>query len=202
MMQEFIRYCDVEHEFSSVGESYGMETFCWFFYSLIRMECPNVIVEVGSGAGVTTIAAALALNQNGRGTLWSVDDGADWTHIRKYSQAALGYYDESESYPRFRARLAEHFRVEDHVRMIAATVSGGAYFSPESDVDLVFIDAGNTTASGCIEILKYYLPKMSAYSSICIDASSIIWDSYLLLELVVGVLNDGRIPGSLLAGQR
>ena len=43
-----------------IGEIYGKERFCYLLYSLIRMEQPNVVVELGTGLGTSALLSAQA----------------------------------------------------------------------------------------------------------------------------------------------
>ncbi len=184
----------------TIGEAYGTETFCWFLYSVIRMEMPRTVVEIGSGRGISTVASALALKHNRHGTLWSVDDGSDWHRIRPSCQAALGYRSESEGYESFRERLLRHCDVSAEVRLISETAADGTYFAPPEAIDLLFVDAGDTHPAGCVGFLRFYLPRMAAHSSLFIDGASTYWDSYLFVERLVELLNAQQLPHSLRVG--
>ena len=53
----------------TIGEYYGTEHFGYLLYSLIRMEQPKTVVELGSGLGSTSCMMAQALKENGKGIL-------------------------------------------------------------------------------------------------------------------------------------
>ena len=65
---------------------------------------------------------------------------------------------------------------------------------------LVFCDATDAGAMGCINLLKAYLPNMNTESSIFIDRASTINHSFLLLEKVINDLQNNKIPNILLNG--
>jgi hypothetical protein len=204
LLAQFARYCFSQCHAPTksflLAEGYGTEVFCWFLYSLVRMDMPRTVVEIGAGAGVTSIASGLALRINGDGTLWSVDNGEDWHILRPGCQAALSYELESETYIDFRERLHTYFKVTDIVRSIDVTLGPDTFFSPSESIDLLFVDAGDSGPVGCLDLLRYYLPRMSARSSLILDKSSTIWDASLLLENVVEHLNNGKLPAALVNG--
>ena len=63
------------------GEGYGTEDQALLFYSLIKMQSPLNVVELGTGFGVTAYWIAQAMKENGAGHIWSVDNGEHWTSI-------------------------------------------------------------------------------------------------------------------------
>src|SRR6266436_5037040 len=60
------------------GTFYGTEDFCIFLYGLAKMQRPKVILELGTGFGVTTFWLARAVVENGEGHIWTVDNGSHW----------------------------------------------------------------------------------------------------------------------------
>src|ERR1051325_6257975 len=58
----------------AVGTGFGTEDFCLFLYSLVRMQTPKTVVELGTGFGLTTFWMALAAKSNKGGHIWTVDD--------------------------------------------------------------------------------------------------------------------------------
>ncbi|NML87426.1 hypothetical protein [Polaromonas sp.] len=83
---------------------------------------------------------------------------------------------------------------------MAKTLAPGDYFYPDGDVDLLFSDATSSDAEGCIDLLRYYLPRMSAFSSIFIDKASTVNHSFLLLEFLVNEMRAGRVPAHFISG--
>ena len=57
---------------------YGTENFCYFLYSLVKMEQPDTVIELGVGEGVSTCMMAQALKENGKGVVGGIDNGRDW----------------------------------------------------------------------------------------------------------------------------
>ena len=66
-------------EWSDVaGALYGSEDQAQFFYGLIKMQKPAVVVELGTALGVTSLWMAQAVKENGAGRVFTVDNGALW----------------------------------------------------------------------------------------------------------------------------
>ena len=56
-LEKVIRYINskVEGHDVTVGQMYGTENFCHLLYSLVKMEQPDTIIELGVGAGATLV---------------------------------------------------------------------------------------------------------------------------------------------------
>jgi len=175
----------------TIGEYYGTEHFGYLLYSLIRMEQPKTVVELGSGLGSTSCMMAQALKENGKGILWAIDNGEDWKTL---SQTLL--YN-NQSYDDFFRNLLKKLNLEKVVKFKNVTLTKESFFNPHKPIDMLFCDAPDSNAQGCINLLKYYLPLMSKYSSIFIDRSSTINHAYLMLEQLIGYLQQGKIPACL-----
>lgn len=187
----------------SLGEMFGTENFALFLNSLLRMQRPWVVVELGTGAAVTALMAAEALQHNQQGHIWTVDDGSHWDvgNMRVCCQGALDYEDENETHANFINRLINQHDLAKYITLVTFSMQDDQFFCPDSKkIDILFADATSSSAKGCANILRYYLPKMEDYSSIFIDRASTIHHSLLFLENVVEQLNRGRIPMDLLTG--
>ena len=66
----------------SLAEVYGKENFCYLIYSLIKMQKPETIIELGTGLGTTALMIAQALKENNKGKIWTVDNGKDWEETK------------------------------------------------------------------------------------------------------------------------
>jgi hypothetical protein len=168
----------------------------------LRMQQSTVVVELGTGAGTTALIAAQALKDNLQGKIWTVDDGSYWREgaLRRSCQQALGYLDEEETQMSFMRRLVTKFELGDYLVPVDTHVEPGAFFCPdEQKINVLFADIRSGPVS-CVNLLRYYLPKMASYSSIFIDRASTLYESHLLLNYCVEQLNRGRIPLDLLRG--
>jgi hypothetical protein len=210
-----------------LGEPYTTEDKSHFFYSLLKMQKPDRVLELGVGMGVTSFFMAQALAENGRGHLYAVDDGSGWTEFQGW------LVDQLKPHPRFAEALAEataragasgreaFFPV---MRRLAETLGGfadritfldarmgiediGPLAADEESalsaalagpLDLVFSDIGHNPVN-CLAILKKVLPFMAESSSLFLDSASTLMTSHGVLEQTVAQLNHGKLPAFLLA---
>jgi predicted O-methyltransferase YrrM len=186
----------------TVAELYGTENFCHFFYSLVRMDRPAAIVELGCGGAATALMAAQALCENGHGHLWTVDNGTDWSDeiIRTACFDAAGMDLEEISYPAFIKTLCDRFGLADRFSLVEKTLDGIDFFDPGRKIDMLFADATPSHAEGCVALLKYYLPRMNPYSSIFIDRAGTINHAWMVLRYVMNCFQVGKIPWHLIDG--
>ncbi len=195
--------CDPSPGAMTAGEVYGTEHFGIWLYAWLRMERPRSVIELGIGTATTTALAALALHENGEGRLWAIDDGSDWTRVplQPMCQYARSYEDPGETHMGFVRRLLSDFGLGERVTLVNDRVESSSFFIPEGrKVDVVFADAPPSDAVGCINLLRYYLPRVSGHASLFIDKASTINHSYLLLEWLIEQLDRGRIPAHLIQG--
>lgn len=61
-----------------LGPVFGTENICFFLYSLIRMQRPQCVVELGAGLGVSSLWMAEGARQNRCGHVWTLDDFGVW----------------------------------------------------------------------------------------------------------------------------
>lgn len=189
-------------EARTVGELYGTENFCHFLYSLVRMDRPGVVVELGCGGGATAFMAAQALRENGHGHLWTIDNGSDWESevVRNPCLHAAGYGQNVVSYSDFIRALGDRFGLAERLTLVEATLDGVDFFEPGEKIDMLFSDATPSHAEGCIALLRFYLPRVNPYASIFIDRAGTINHAWLLLRSVVDSLQAGKIPWHLTDG--
>lgn len=189
-------------ETRTVAELYGTENFCHFLYSLVRMDRPAVVVELGCGGAATALMTAQALFENGHGQLWSIDNGSDWGDdvVRETCLNAAGASDTKIPYAEFIGTLFERCGLSDRMSLVEMTLNGIDFFDPGQKIDMLFCDATPSHAEGCIGLLKYYLPRVNTYSSIFIDRAGTINHSWLLLRYVIDGLQAGKIPFHLTDG--
>jgi predicted O-methyltransferase YrrM len=187
---------------NTVGELFGTENFCHFLYSLVRMDRPTVVVELGCGGAATALMVGKALHENAHGHCWTVDNGSDWAieSVRRTCQIPFGKFDGNETYAAFVRRLLETFRFSDVATLVEMDLDGSNFFAPDGSIDMLFADATPSNVGGCLSLLKYYLPRVSPFSSIFIDRAGTINHAFLFLKYVIGQLNNGKIPWHLLEG--
>jgi len=191
------------------GAVFGTEDFSLFLYSLVRMQAPVAIVELGTGLGASAFWMALAAKQNGVGHVWTVDDlnqferydgllGKTIAHLRGIGFGPLEattpgqYFDEVSNLLGLRSQISfvkEKIELEERLHF-------DRYPFANERIDLLFSDFKHGP-DDVLSILGHFLPRMSAASSIFIDSAPTAWPSYLLLEQVVSHLNGGHIPAAL-----
>jgi len=178
-----------------IGEIYGKERFCYLLYSLIRMEQPNVVVELGTGLGTSALLSAQALKENNKGKIWTIDNGEDW---EKYKNTFDKVF---ETHKEYFNELIKKFNLTNFIELVSNfDTSKNLVYNPKSKVDIVFADAMESGPTGCLQVLRGYLPIMSSRSSIFIDRASTINHSYLFLEYVIKELQKNRVVSSLVEG--
>ena len=60
----------------TLSEVYGKEKFCYLVYSLVKMQQPETILELGTGLGTTALMIAQALKENNKGKIYTVGNGS------------------------------------------------------------------------------------------------------------------------------
>jgi len=63
----------------SMGWVYGSEDLCVLLYSLVKRMRPRIVVELGTGFGVTAAWMAGALRENGSGVIHTYDNGSHFS---------------------------------------------------------------------------------------------------------------------------
>jgi len=179
-----------------ISEIYGKERFCYLLYSLVRMEQPNTVVELGTGFGTCALLIAQALKENNKGMIWTIDNGVDWKDF--------GYEDFEKTYKThedYFNSLIKKFNLEPFIKLVSDfDTSKNLVYNPNKKIDILFSDAQDSGPLGCMDVLRSYLPLMSSSSSIFIDRASTLNHSYLFLEKIISELQNNRINNSLIYG--
>lgn len=180
------RFVELKRYTDRVGSVYGTEDFSVYLYSMIKMMKPKKVVELGTGLGSTMLWSALALEENGEGTIYTVDDGSEWERLRQVKD--LIGNDFQEDYNQFIASLIKKHQF-DNISFFYEKID----VLDVKNIDILFSDF----AHGVFDITKLlvnYLPKMNSHSRIYIDSASTHYSSYMALEKLVELLNDNKIP--------
>lgn len=192
-----------------VGHLYGTNDMAQLLYSLVAMQAPNVIVELGTGFALSTLWMALACKRKGVGHVWSIDNW-EWHPKRKglidsisadLCAAGVGEIG-TASAELFYLDLAASLGLTDHVTFHKAALSPadmppieGMPFK-ERLIDLLFADFTHGPLDS-LRLLAYFLPIMSPTSSLFIHSASTLWPTYLMLEQFCHHLNSGHVPQML-----
>jgi hypothetical protein len=184
-----------------LGPTYGTEHFSIFLYSLVRIQRPRTMVELGTGLGVSAFWMGHAATENRVGHVYTVDDfqSFDMAALRsQFNRANLGNIDGSSPKAYFYS-VARILGIQKRVTFINRTINledrnhfSGYPFS-RRPIDLVFSDFVHGPEH-ILQILGQFLPRMAASASIFIDSAPTYWPSFLLFEHLVTQLNSGKVP--------
>jgi predicted O-methyltransferase YrrM len=190
-----------------LGRPYGTEEFCLFLHSLIRMNRPRTIVELGTGYGCSALWMALGCKVSGSGHVWSFDDGArldrlpDLLSDSRDRLAHTAWANLDPAAPTTMDVILARLGLESHVTFVHERMSlalGTELLTHElhEPVDLLFSDFRHDPEA-ITSILSYFLPRMAPDSSIFIDSASTFHPSYLLLEHLAGHVDKSALPPTL-----
>jgi hypothetical protein len=187
------------------GPVFGTEQFCLFLYSLARMHEPRIIVELGTGLGVSAFWMALAAKLNGHGHVWTVDDleyfEQNTTLLKKICSELdrMGFGSVNCGTPKeYLEGVAKLLQIDNQLTFINTRIdlNEARHFEQypfgDQPIDLLFSDFKHGPAA-VLAILGHFLPRMSPSSSIFIDSAATYWPSFLLLENLVTQLNHGKV---------
>jgi len=176
----------------AVGSIYGTEDFGPYFYSLVKMRRPQRLVELGTGLGLISLWAGLALEENGSGRLITIDNGSEWSYISQARDRIGSFF--HENYTTYIQQLISTFELSAIVHFEHAEINEVKIFE---GVDILFSDFSHGPLD-IIMLLSTYLECMSECSVMMFDSASTYYPSYQMLEQLVPMLNAGRVPQSLL----
>jgi len=152
----------------------------------------------GRGGWVLPAAAlwlAQAVKENGTGHVWTIDDGSEWSLLLQAPACPLLPEERKESHAAFFNDVLDRFGLAPQVTFIPRKVP--PFPRIDGKIDLLFSDFLHGP-NMILSLLGYFLPRMSRASSILIDSASTAFPSYALLEILIGQLNDGKLPQALL----
>lgn len=179
------KFVDIKKYTDHNGAVYGTEDFAIYLYSIIKMQKPKHIVELGTGLGITMLWSALALEENGHGKIVTIDDGSEWERI----SSALEI---KEHYSQYINDLITQFDFKN-ISFLNHPIE---VFDNSDPIDILFCDYAHSSFDIC-KLLSQYLPKMNEYSKIYIDSASTHYNSYNTLNSIIDILNQGHIPKTL-----
>lgn len=185
------KFAAIKQYTDSIGSVYGTEDFSIYLYSIVKMMKPNTIVELGTGLGSTALWTGLAMQENGFGKLYTVDDGSEWSRLSTYVKSLVGNY-YRDDYNTYINNLTTSFNLEN-IHLLNEKIS---VINVNEPIDILFTDFAHSVFD-IVTLLAGYLPKMSEYSKIYIDSASTNYASYSALESIVSLLNQGKIPASI-----
>jgi Methyltransferase domain len=189
-----------------IGPIFGTENFGLFLYSLVRLQAPRTIVELGTAFGACAFSMAVGAKHNGIGHIWTVDDCLLFEREKTLVETlqsrrkpewlgSLSFQDQKQ----YLREVGRQLGVNKFLTIVEERIdlNEPSHFDryPFNDktIDLLFTDFKHSPED-ILRILGHFLPRMSPASSIFIDAASTFWPSYLLLEQMVAQLNNGQVP--------
>jgi methyltransferase family protein len=196
-------------EFTSALQfRYGSEEISQFLYAVTKMHRPRVILELGTGYGVSSFSMAQAVKENGFGHVWSVDSLKHFkSNPKKFQQAMAALRKTSLAHlskiapSKFLQAACRELKLNQQISFVRRNLNlkkighpSLSFFSRK--VDLLYSDISHGPRS-ILSLLAGFLSKMSPASSIFVDSASTYWPSYLFLEQLVATLNSGVIPAEL-----
>jgi hypothetical protein len=166
------------------------------------------VVELGAGYGVTTVWMGHAMKENAEGHIYAIDDSRDAETIlavlREHKGSLPKLITNNKSYEEYFIRLIEHCKLTKYVTLRQATIALSAdellpngVCDFDQPVDLLFSDFVHSPEA-IMDILYFFLPRMAECSSILIDSASTRLNSFLMLERLVALLNQGKVPRGFL----
>lgn len=191
-----------------MGWLYGSEDLCVLLYSIVKRERPSLIIELGTGLGVSTAWMAAALKENARGLIHTYDNGSHYLSdpskrfladmdapISELASATSG----GITFEGFIGNLMRWVGVEEHVVVHHQDIQFQEVARDKvflQGIDLLFSDF-NHAPENIQKLLGAFLPSMAPTSSIFIDSASTHRLSYLALERIVADLNRNKLPVGL-----
>lgn len=189
-----------------LGRIHGSDEICLLLYSMVKRDKPRVIVELGTGLGVTSAWMAAALRENQVGRLYTYDNGDHYKQdgvqafIAKMDGplAALAALANKASFGEFIGTLLDLGQVAGEVDFNEAWIERERVLGDieGQPIDMVFSDF-NHSPEAIQHIIGGFLPSMATTSSLFIDSAPTHLPSFHALTNLVGILQSGRIPQSI-----
>lgn len=189
-MNHYEKLGEIKKLTDKIGKIYGTEDFAIYLYSIVKMTKPTTVVELGTGLGTTALWTALALEENEKGWLYTVDDGSEWDDLVKAKESFKEYF--HPNYHDYIVNLIQHFGFTN-TTFINEKINAGNL----NKIDILFSDYQHSPHA-VISCLANYLGRMAENSHIFIDSASTYYPSYLVLEQLIKMLNQKNIPQTLL----
>lgn len=194
-----------------LGPIYGSENTSLLLYTIVKYNKPEVVLELGTGLGVSTLMIAQAIKENGRGIVITIDDDShENEHFHNLDELVKG---EELEFLKFKSTLketlslqnmAESLELSEFIRIVKTNMDfEGQILNvtddwqlPGQKIDLVFSDFSHGPEE-CQKILLGLLPFLNYESELLIDSASSNISSLYALEKLVEGLEKGKIPRAI-----
>jgi predicted O-methyltransferase YrrM len=177
-----------------VAPIYGTEDWCVWLYGLVKMQRPKTIMELGTGTLATTLWLAQAVKENGAGHVWTVDHGQDWSSLLETHASAFKPEERRTAFGEYFKHVIGTFELEAQVTLVEKAMP--PYPVLPDPIDMLVSDFSHGP-NEILELLAAYLPHLADVGSVFIDSASTLYASYGLLEMLVPLLNAGKIPAMI-----
>jgi predicted O-methyltransferase YrrM len=177
-----------------VAPIYGTEDWCVWLYGLVKMQRPKTIMELGTGTLATTLWLAQAVKENGAGHVWTVDHGQNWSSLLKTHASAFKPEERRSAFGEYFKHVIGTFELEAQVTLVEKAMP--PYPVLPDPIDMLVSDFSHGP-NEILELLAAYLPHLADVGSVFIDSASTLYASYGLLEMLVPMLNAGKIPAMI-----
>lgn len=177
-----------------VAQIHGTEDWCVWLYALVKMQRPKTVLELGSGTFATSLWIGQGLKENGAGQIWTVDDGRHWPELFARHESTFAPDERHAEYRRYAAWVIARFNLTDQV--LWSEQSMPPFPRTDQPLELLFADFQHSPDK-ILDLMAFYLPLLAEAGSLFFDSVSTHFASYALLELIVPLLNTGKIPGML-----
>jgi tRNA A58 N-methylase Trm61 len=183
-MEEKDNFLNITKYVKQVGHIYETGDFSFYFYGLLKMIKPQVVVELGTGYGATAFLAAQALKENGKGKVISHDDGSQWQ--------------ENYNYENFIGEKVKEFELAEQLdfRKKNLDLITLNELKDLKEINVIFNDI-NAQPKYFFSILNFLLPRINKEVYFFIDRGATFWPNFCAIELTLEKLNYGKIPRSI-----
>jgi hypothetical protein len=185
------------------------------------MHEPDVVVEHGTGLGVSTLMLGQAAKENGHGRVYSFDNGSGWQPFLGRPQTSDIREDPrfqdlftcssgQPSYQSFLRSLLDAAELSEQIECIDASIDYeiASIRHPSSPllqplmgqrIDMLYADV-SAGPLDLVRLLANYLPILSETASVFFDSLPTFLESYWALEQIVSQLQANKLPRALTMG--
>ncbi len=135
---------------------------------------PDTIVEIGCFGARSTIAMALALRENGKGKIYTIDPWKKEAALEGENQANQDWWNSVDLHDIHKKAMEAIWRnnLDEYVIPIRAYSHHVSEFIPK--INALFIDGNHSETASCRDV-RNYLPKVAVNGTIWFDDSD--WPS-------------------------